>query len=141
MATKISSERAEWLCTYCAKTSFPEPLGPSTITEASVVATFFANFNNVKIIAVTVNEEDGVAHYIQDYCFDTYLAKPISKEEMISCLIDILGFSQAPQSEEKIDISDEQFKGLRILVVEDTLLNQRLIQAIFNRYSVPGWPA
>jgi len=90
-------------------------------------------FNNTKIVAVTVNEEDGVAHKIKDYCFDTYLAKPISKNEMIQCLVKILGYSQSTLSDDEINISDDQFKGLRILVVEDTLLNQRLIQAIFAK--------
>jgi len=90
-------------------------------------------FNDLKIIAVTVKEEEGMSHYIQDHCFDAYLSKPLSKTEMIHCLADCLGFQTQKEKKEELADDNNKIEGLKLLVVEDTLFNRKLMQAILEK--------
>ena len=90
-------------------------------------------FSRIHIIAVTAKEL-GISRYIKDDCFEAYLEKPVTELELIRSMSCALGYKPKPEAHTlTTEVADSYFEGLKILVVEDTLLNQKLLQSIFQR--------
>jgi signal transduction histidine kinase/DNA-binding response OmpR family regulator len=89
-------------------------------------------FKTTKVIALTAQEEAGISKHIQDKCFDGYLHKPVSNTELIEALACQFGYQKHEVKDQSEEQDSEDFSGLRVLVVEDSVPNQMLMKAYFE---------
>ncbi len=89
----------------------------------------------IKLIAVTADTRPGSALKAREAGFDAYLPKPVIKHDLVMVIQTVLGDLR------KLDDIQEQIvtrhlaaevgcKGLKILVVEDNLINQKFLQIV-----------
>lgn len=92
---------------------------------------------NVKIIAVTSDTQVGSAKKAYDSGFDAYLPKPITKEDLIRILQITLGDRRQEKKTDQIltryTAEELACKGLKVLVVEDNAVNQKLMQIVLDK--------
>lgn len=90
----------------------------------------------IKLIAITSDVRPGSAKKAQESGFDAYLPKPIIKEELIQVIETTLGDKRTNKQDAQIvtrHMAEElSFKGLRILVVEDNAVNQKLLEVVLK---------
>jgi len=111
----------------------------------------------IHIIALTADPKMEDAAFMSEHGFQGYLPKPITLEELEKCILKIVTEKIQPKetqeslpppktSEEaevpEAPISKEEptadCKGIKVLVVEDSLPNQMLIQAYFDELACEG---
>ncbi len=97
-------------------------------------------FDTIKFIATTSDVRIGVAHKAEEKGFDAFLPKPISRKELVSVMAMVLG-DQRKEGQQIITrhmAGEMGCKGIKVLVVEDSLPNQELIKAYFDILGCEG---
>jgi len=86
----------------------------------------------IKLVAVTSDAKPGAAKDAEKAGFDAFLPKPVSKNDLIEIMRAVLGDKRHGRGEDQIvtrHMAEElSCKGLRILVVEDNPVNQKLLK-------------
>ncbi len=84
-------------------------------------------YSGIRIIAVTGDTSPGVARELQEVDFDGYLSKPVLRYELTAEMQDVLGASPSGRSEGAAE-APSCLKGVRVLVVDDKMANQKLMK-------------
>jgi CheY-like chemotaxis protein len=88
------------------------------------------------MIAVSTDIRPGAAKKAREAGFDVYLPKPIIKKDFILVLLTTLGDKRRYTEGEQIitrHLAEELYcKGSRILLVEDNVVNQKLLQIVLK---------
>jgi PAS domain S-box-containing protein len=91
---------------------------------------------NIKMIALTSDARPGAARMAQESGFDAYIPRPVTKQNFIKIVEAALGDKRTAGAQDQIitrHLSEEvACKGLKILVVEDNPVNQRLLQIVLK---------
>jgi two-component system sensor histidine kinase/response regulator len=87
---------------------------------------------DIKLIILTSVTQKGDAKNAKEYGFSSYLAKPVRRHDLLSCIALVLGLTKEDKEEEQIItkyIAKEVKNGLkpRILLVEDNEMNRKII--------------
>lgn len=86
----------------------------------------------VKLVAVTSDIRPGAAREAEEAGFDAFLSKPVLKSDLFQVMRTVFGDQRKDSEPDRIithHLADElALKGLKILVVEDNLVNQKLLQ-------------
>ena len=94
------------------------------------------NTKDIKLVAITSDVKPGAAKEAKEAGFDGFLPKPILKSDLIDVIRAALGDRRLPDPKAQIVTRHmaEEFvgKGLKILVVEDNLVNQKLLQVVLK---------
>ncbi|MCM8812360.1 MAG: response regulator [Candidatus Omnitrophica bacterium] len=85
----------------------------------------------MKIIATTQDTNIGTAFLSRQYGFSAFLTKPIFKNDLVKTLESL--FAGEPASRDPAD-NPEEFKNLRILIVDDNPINYKLLEALIRRF-------
>ena len=98
-------------------------------------------FKDIKIIAISSDPQIGEADTAKDKGFDGYIPKPVILEELAKVIKTVLGDKR--EDEEKTIVTrhmaeEVSCKGIKVLVVEDSMPNQMLIQAYFDELGCDG---
>jgi PAS domain S-box-containing protein len=87
----------------------------------------------MKIVAATSDVRVGLSEELSRIGFDAFLPKPITKREFVSVLKTVLGDKRAGGQIITRHIASEfACKGLRVLVAEDNLVNQKLMMLLLK---------
>jgi two-component system sensor histidine kinase/response regulator len=89
-------------------------------------------FNDIKLICVSSDAAPGEAAKSKEAGFDAYLPKPLMKQDFIQVIQATLGDKRINGPIINRHLSQEIMKGIKILVVEDNVINQELIKALLN---------
>jgi CheY-like chemotaxis protein len=91
---------------------------------------------DIKLVAVTSDVKPGAAKQARDAGFDAFLPKPIIKGDLIDVIRTALGDRRPESAQDQIltrHMAEElACKDLRILVVEDNLVNQKLLSVVLK---------
>lgn len=94
--------------------------------------------SSIRMIAITGDLRPGVAVRSRDAGFSAFLSKPILKEELIKVIQMTLGdqrkSEQAPQIITKHMAEELACKGVKVLIVEDNLVNQKLLEVVLKGF-------
>ncbi|MFH0986100.1 MAG: response regulator [Candidatus Omnitrophota bacterium] len=99
-----------------------------------------SHWGSIKVIAVTSDIRIGSAKDAYDHGFNGFLTKPVLRSDLFNIIVTVLG-DQRPAPEQIITHHMAQeltCKGIRILVVEDNVLNQKLIEAMLEPLGCVG---
>ena len=98
------------------------------------------SLKKIKLVMCTsdVQPEDG--KQLQAAGFDAFLTKPVESNQLMNCLRLVLGLEsdpcrQAPRRQRLItkkEIEEAQLNAPNILVVEDNIVNQKLIMKLLQ---------
>ncbi len=87
----------------------------------------------IKVIAITSDTRPGAAKETKDSGFDAYLPKPIKKSDFIRTIQTTLGDKRQKGQIITRHMSEElSCKGLRVLIVEDNIVNQKLLRVLLK---------
>ena len=92
------------------------------------------------LIMLTSQGIRGDASTISKIGFEAYLTKPIKRSQLFDCLIEVLTNkhrkeqTKRPQIITKHTISEEKRKKIRILLVEDNIINQKLAMRLIKNF-------
>ncbi len=88
------------------------------------------------ILMLTSAERPGEAQRSRDLGVSSYLHKPVKQSELHDAIVAALGINGVKESvgASAASESDVQLPKLRILLVEDSIVNQRLALALLNRW-------
>jgi len=89
-----------------------------------------ASYSKMKLVAASSIAHRNVAGEDQRSKFDAFLLKPITRREFISMISTVLG---SEKTVEAVIDEDNAYKGIKVLVAEDNLLNQKLIKLLLNK--------
>ncbi len=93
-------------------------------------------FRSIKIIAIASDARPGAASMARESGFDAYIPRPVTKSDFIKIIETALGDARAAGARDQIvtrHLSGEvACKGLKILIVEDNPVNQRLLQIVLK---------
>jgi two-component system sensor histidine kinase/response regulator len=82
----------------------------------------------------------GDASMMEKIGFSAYLTKPIRRSQLYDCLVTVLGDKgqkapfKKPELVTKYSISEEKKRKTRVLIVEDNIVNQRLVLRIVEKF-------
>ncbi len=93
---------------------------------------------NLKIIAATSEAIPGQSMNARIKGFDGYLSKPILRKEMINVIRTVLGDKRREKSNIVTRHMAEEisYKGLKVMVVEDNLINMKLMDTLLSKYGI-----
>lgn len=90
----------------------------------------------IKLICITSDMRPGAAKRAQESGYDAYLPKPIIKSDLVRIIQTALGDKRQDKQAGQIltrHMADElASKGLKILIVEDNQVNQKLLQIVLK---------
>ncbi len=89
-------------------------------------------WQDIKIIAMTSDIRYGAMSGVEEGGFDGCLAKPFSRQELLKVFEVVLGLREKEAQAGSHEGREEGCVGIKVLVVEDDISNQRLIKACFN---------
>ena len=95
---------------------------------------------NTTLIMLTSQGLRGDASRMEKIGFAAYLTKPIRRSQLFDSLVNVLGTRRQkagmrkPQIVTKYSISDERRSQIRILIVEDNMVNQRLAARMVEKF-------
>ncbi|MCP4547404.1 MAG: response regulator [bacterium] len=108
---------------------------PNLDTEQ--LASLRRNGMEFKLIALVLFS-DRPEMQAQDTLFDSYLAKPIKLSQLHESLSVVLGASIVPVIRERgpndAGLTDDMLHRLRLLVVEDNFINQKVVQKMLEKF-------
>ncbi len=86
--------------------------------------------NPTKFVLMTEITETQKAKHLLDLAFATYLVKPITESRLKTAMLKVLYSpnESSSQMNEKIKFAKNEASDLKILIVEDTLMNQKVIK-------------
>ncbi len=94
---------------------------------------------NIKIIATPSDITIGAAHDADESGFDGFLAKPITRGDLQKVIATVLGdFREERTIVTRHMASEVSCKGIKVLVVDDSIPNQSLIKAYFENIGCQG---
>jgi signal transduction histidine kinase/HPt (histidine-containing phosphotransfer) domain-containing protein len=87
------------------------------------------------VMMLTSGDRSGDVSRCEQLGLDAYLMKPINQSELFDTLAEVLGCGTAPasESEEAAATAAIEPSGLRVLLAEDSLYNQKLAVALLER--------
>ncbi len=91
------------------------------------------------LVMLTPLGERGDAARLKDIGFSAYLTKPVKQSILYDCLITSLGEKHTPETESeksivtRHSIADAKRKGIRVLLAEDNLTNQKVALKIMEK--------
>ncbi|MFH0985145.1 MAG: response regulator, partial [Candidatus Omnitrophota bacterium] len=92
----------------------------------------------IKLVAVTSDVKPGAAKDAEKAGFDAFLPNPVFKNDLIEVMRVVLGDNRGDRKADQIvtrHMAEElACKGLKILVVEDNLVNQKLLQVVLKNF-------
>ena len=92
-------------------------------------------YSSVKLIAVTSDIRPGAAGDSQQAGFDAYLPKPVIRKELIGVIQTVLGDKRDEKNIVTRHTTEElSLKGVKVLVVEDKMTNQKLIKIYLDMF-------
>jgi CheY-like chemotaxis protein/HPt (histidine-containing phosphotransfer) domain-containing protein len=93
------------------------------------------NLKDVKILMMLSNEKSSDISVFKEIGIDSFIIKPIIKSDLRSTILNLIGKPDSEKEELKIENQKEAFrsKSLRILLVEDNTVNQKLVYNILER--------
>lgn len=93
-----------------------------------------SHWGSIKVIAVTSDIRIGSSKDAYDHGFDGFLTKPVLRSDLLNIIATVLGDQRAAPKQIITHPMTEALtcKGIRILVVEDNVLNQQLIEAFLE---------
>jgi len=92
-------------------------------------------YESLKLIAITSEAIPGTAKKSQEYCFDAYLSKPITRNDLIMVIQTTLGDKRKGGQIITRHLSKElSLKGLKILVAEDNPVNKKLLEVLLKKF-------
>ena len=94
-------------------------------------------WKNIKIIAMTSDIRYGSMSGAAEEGFDGYLVKPFTRKELLNVFEEVLDL-QTNKGKRDFKKCKESYEDIKILVVEDAIVNQRLIQACFSILGCEG---
>ena len=90
----------------------------------------------IKLVAVTSDVKSGAAKIAEKAGFDAFLPKPVFKNDLIEVMRAVLGDKRQDSGADQIVTrhmaGELACKGLKILVAEDNLVNQKLLQVVLG---------
>ncbi len=93
----------------------------------------YDKYKKLKIIAVTADPQIGEANKAQEMGFDGYLPKPVIIDNFAKVIATVLGDKREMGPIVTRHMADElNYKGIKILVAEDSMPNRMLLQAYFE---------
>lgn len=95
-------------------------------------------WQNIKIIAMTSDIRYGAMSGVEEGGFDGCLAKPFSRQELLEVFEVVLGLREEDSKAIFDKHREEGCAGIKVLVVEDNIANQKLIEACFNVLGCKG---
>jgi signal transduction histidine kinase/CheY-like chemotaxis protein len=114
-------------------------LSSATIAEQCRALRAEADQSATSLIVMTTPGQRGDAGRLQEAGFDAYLTKPIRHADLFNCLATLVG-RPSPESGQPIltrhSIRENQRSDLRILLVEDNLVNQKVAQGMLKKLGV-----
>lgn len=91
-------------------------------------------FKQVKLIALTSEAKPGMSKKSQESCFDAYLSKPTTRNDLIMVIQTTLGDKRKGGQIITRHLSKElSLKGLKILVAEDNPVNKKLLDVLLKK--------
>ena len=93
-------------------------------------------FDNIKIIAITSDARVGTCALAKEKGFNAFLSKPVSQDDLVKTICTVLGDQRSgPSAIITRYVADEVgLKGLRVLVVDDTVSNQQLMKVFLDMW-------
>ncbi|MGA1869735.1 MAG: response regulator [bacterium] len=94
---------------------------------------------NTQLILLTSVGKRGDAIKMKAAGFGGYLTKPVNQSDLESCISMVIGINQLPPEQKKPflvtrhTISEERHKNLRILLVEDSIVDQKLMAHLLEK--------
>ncbi len=94
---------------------------------------------NTTLIMLTSQGLRGDANRMEKIGFAAYLTKPIRRSQLFDCLVNVLSPKERKKSIRKTQIitkhylTDEQRKKIRVLVVEDNIVNQKIVVKMIEK--------
>ncbi len=94
-----------------------------------------ARYRGIRIIAVTADTSADVARDLQEIDFDGYLSKPVLWYELAGEIQSVLGtVAKARVEATPAPAEPLPLKGLRILIVDDKVFNQKLMKVYLDTF-------
>ncbi|HSO67149.1 MAG TPA: response regulator, partial [Desulfatirhabdiaceae bacterium] len=93
------------------------------------------------LIMLTSAGKRGDVVLLQDIGFSAYLTKPVKQHQLYDCLSTVLGMpltivkKPAKPIVTRFSMSEEKKRGIRILLVEDNAINQKIALKMLMKYS------
>jgi signal transduction histidine kinase/CheY-like chemotaxis protein/streptogramin lyase len=85
------------------------------------------------ILMLTSDDRAGDAARCRELGITNYLIKPISQSELLCAILAALGSRTRPEHKTLVETSPARSPGLRVLVAEDNLVNQKIAAALLER--------
>ena len=112
----------------------PKMSGTQTLAKLKEIDGF-----KIPVVALTANAINGMREKYLESGFDDYLSKPIDKLELNRVLDEILDTNvELPTirtSNDEVNIKYPNFKGKKILIVEDNRLNIKIAKKLLEPYN------
>ncbi len=93
-------------------------------------------YNGIRLVAITNDSRSGAAGKAKESGYDAYLPKPLMKEEFLGIIQIVLGDRRLDGQKAQIltrHIAEElSCKGMSVLIVEDNIINQKLLQVVLK---------
>ncbi len=95
--------------------------------------------NHIPLIMLTAIGKRGDANRVKEIGFAAYLSKPVRQGHLYHCLASVMGMADNPPEKVKPElitrhsITESIKRNLKILVVDDNMVNQKVLQGMLSR--------
>ena len=93
-------------------------------------------YKQVKFIAVTADITAEASLQGKQEIFDAYIVKPINVKGLTNVITKVMGFEEKNIPQESLKGLD--CKGIKVLVAEDSVVNQMLLKEYFKQFGCEG---
>jgi len=95
------------------------------------------NISTLKMILLTSAGLRGDAERMKKIGFDAYLTKPVKQNILIECIQEVFGLDHYPSTSKPIitkhSLTENKKRNIRFLIVEDHIVNQKVITGMLNK--------
>ena len=97
------------------------------------------DLKNTILVLMTSMGERGDAKHFEEIGFSAYLTKPVKQSHLYDCLVTVAGIQKDKKEElpakivTRHDVVEDQKRGVRILLAEDNIINQKVALNILKK--------
>jgi PAS domain S-box-containing protein len=94
---------------------------------------------DLRLVLLTSSGQRGEARQMQAAGFDAYLVKPVKQSTLFDCLAALIGHQEVSRVDQPLDLvtqhslREARRRNIRILLVEDNVVNQKVATKILDR--------